>query len=601
LTVAPHKRDFGTLRTEQIAYAGLAELEAAPSEPETAKTLAYLILQIFRDYADRARKIPWLAKRAFETRDWPASLDLSRERIAIYALAIAKTAPILQLVIRAHDRSSSFWRMVEEHYGGLIQGRYDADLALAFLASIRRAAYRHAWTPVAYHVDYRTPAESSSGFLKTVEAPGVMTETLARTIFAAPGLEAAFRDAESDAAAITSRINDELGLDEARSLVAIEVVEAGFYRNRGAYIVGALMLGEERNPFALALLHGADGVYVDAVILRETTLRHVFSSTLANFHVTVTAYHELADYLFALMPTRPQGMHYSTIGYNHVGKLAVMEQIMRHREEPAERLSHAPGPRGSVAIGMTSPARQYVMKVIRDEPTESYKWERFDGVDAVLGKYRQVHELNRSGSMLDNIIYSNIAIPRAMFEDELLDDLLKEAPNSISLDRDAVFFSHLIVQRKLIPVPLYLAECTPEAAEMVVIRLGQCIRNNAATNVFNRDLDGRNYGVSTLRFVYLFDYDAIESLTGVKVRTNVDREAGEEDIPDWFFEEGTVFLPEELELHLRLPDRKLARLFHEAHGELLTADYWWRMQRRLEDGSVPRVRTYPRSCELRRT
>jgi isocitrate dehydrogenase kinase/phosphatase len=203
--------------------------------------------------------------------------------------------------------------------------------------------------------------------------------------------------------------------------------------------------------------------------------------------------------------------------------------------------------------------------------------------------------------MLDNIIYSNIAIPRAMFEDELLDDLLKEAPNSISLDRDAVFFSHLIVQRKLIPVPLYLAECTPEAAEMVVIRLGQCIRNNAATNVFNRDLDGRNYGVSTLRFVYLFDYDAIESLTGVKVRTNVDREAGEEDIPDWFFEEGTVFLPEELELHLRLPDRKLARLFHEAHGELLTADYWWRLQRRLEDGSVPRVRTYPRSCELRRT
>ena len=134
---------------------------------------------------------------------------------------------------------------------------------------------------------------------------------------------------------------------------------------------------------------------------------------------------------------------------------------------------------------------------------------------------------------------------------------------------------------------------------MVVIRLGQCIRNNAATNVFNKDLDGRNYGVSTLRFVYLFDYDAVEQLTDVKVRTNLGREDGEEDIPAWFFEDGIIFLPEEMEAHLRLPDRDLVRLFREAHGELLTVAYWTRMQRWLREGRVPRVRTYPRATQLR--
>ena len=91
----------------------------------------------------------------------------------------------------------------------------------------------------------------------------------------------------------------------------------------------------------------------------------------------------------------------------------------------------------------------------------------------------------------------------------------------------------------------------------------------------------------------------METLTEIKVRTNLDRVDGEEDVPDWFFEEGPIFLPEELEAHLRLPDRDLRRLFREAHGELLTVDYWTRMQRLSNEGKVPRVRTYPRSTPLR--
>ena len=238
------------------------------------------------------------------------------------------------------------------------------------------------------------------------------------------------------------------------------------------------------------------------------------------------------------------------------------------------------------------------MKIIRNKPTAQYKWGEFHGKETVLAKYRGVHAQNRSGSMLDNIIYSNLWLPRKMFQTALLNEILQHAGGSVSLSGDEVFFNHLIVQRKLVPVPLYLRTCTREEVEMVVIRLGQCIRNNAATNVFNRDLDGRNYGVSSLRFVYLFDYDAVEVLTNVKVRTNTDLEDGEEGIPEWYFEDGIVFLPEELETHLRLPDKQLRRLFRDAHGELLSVDYWTRMQRLLDEGYVPRVRTYPRSTQL---
>ncbi|MEM6943552.1 MAG: isocitrate dehydrogenase kinase/phosphatase AceK regulatory subunit [Pseudomonadota bacterium] len=589
-----------SLNTADIAAAGLADVESAVNDREKAHALARLTLDMFEDYFALSRRIPWLAKRAFEARDWQRALGLSQDRIKIFSESIERGAPVLEMALRAHERIGGFWNTVEERFRGLLGQRYEAELALAYLATIRRRVYEDSWTPVDYH-RIRQPVPGRPGFLKRIEVGGPLTPAIVDTILNLPGLDVTWRDRAGDTALAAARVNEVLGADTT-PIAWIDMVEAGFYRNRGAYLVGEIGQqgagGTVTHPFSLALLHAEDGVYLDAVLTRETTLRHVFSSTLANFHVTLTAYHEVVDFLHRLMPARPHGLHYSTIGYNHVGKLAVMEQITDALEKHGAPLDFAPGPRGSVAIGFTADGLDYVAKVIRDTPTASYKWERFDGVPSVLAKYGAVHEINRSGSMLDNIIYSNLSLPREMFGDALLEELLSAAESSVTLHRGDVFFRHLIAQRKLVPVPLYLDGCTDEDAVAVVIRLGQCIRNNAASNVFNRDLDGRNYGVSALRFVHLFDYDAVERLTEVKVRTNLDREAGEEDIPDWFFEEGPVFLPEELEAHLRLPNRPLRRLFREAHGELLTEEYWTRMQHLLREGGVPRVRTYPRSTQL---
>src|SRR5438045_9610618 len=102
-----------------------------------------------------------------------------------------------------------------------------------------------------------------------------------------------------------------------------------------------------------------------------------------------------------------------------------------------------------------------------------------------------------------------------------------------------------------------------------MINLGFCIRNNAAANVFNKDFDIRNYGVSRYLKVYLYDYDAVETLTDVKVRTNRDRCDGEEDVPSWFFEPGVTFLPEEIEAGLRGRNRQLRRVVRAADEDLL--------------------------------
>ena len=62
--------------------------------------------------------------------------------------------------------------------------------------------------------------------------------------------------------------------------------------------------------------------------------------------------------------------------------------------------------------------------------------------------------------------------------------MLEAARGTVRAHGREVFFEHLIVQYKMTPLPLYLETCMRREAEMVTIRLGQCIRNNAATDVF---------------------------------------------------------------------------------------------------------------------
>ncbi|MEM8627410.1 MAG: isocitrate dehydrogenase kinase/phosphatase AceK regulatory subunit [Pseudomonadota bacterium] len=589
---------LAALHTQKIFAAHVPDLTQSIGSARFPGAVATLILAVFDDYYARDLAIPHDAKQAFEARNWRASLALSHERLAIYSASQEVLITALRGLGVPALLAPSLWANVVQAYRVAIEGRYERDLALAYFASLRRGMVPSMWEASA-RIEAKRAPNAQPDFLRTWPVDGQLTEAHVQAFLELPGFNTPFANPERDARDVAERVNQELEIGPGRAITHMDGVAAGFYRNRGAYIIGALSVAGRRQVFALAVLHRDGGPQVDAVILRPTTLSHVFSSTLANFHVPVDAYHDLVDYLHALMPGRPRGQHYSTIGYNHVGKIAVMRHAFERMAVGAERLDHAPGPRGSVAMAFTAPQVPYVFKVIRDAPTDQYKWERYDGRAAVLAKYRRVHELNRSGSMLDNIIYNNVPLPRRWFDPQLLEDLVASAGETVSVRDDDVVCRHLIGQRKLTPVPLFLETCSARDAQFVVVRLGQCIRNNAAINVFNRDLDGRNYGVSSLKFVYLFDYDAVDALTDVKVRTNEGREPGEEDVPDWFFETGTIFLPEELEAHLKLPTRDLRRLFREAHGELLTMAYWERMQGYQREGRVPRIRTYPRATQLR--
>ncbi|NCF27157.1 MAG: bifunctional isocitrate dehydrogenase kinase/phosphatase [Gammaproteobacteria bacterium] len=574
----------------------------AKSRSDKVALTADWILQEFAAYYSESRHIPELAKQAFEERDHATSLALSKRRLALYSFGISELGLRLRETFPQAVKDAELWNEVEEGFLRIIHGRYEADLAFAFINSVKRKIHQGEWEPVEYsfrRADDAIADYSGEIYRRYPGAAAASRETIL-DILDIPGFSTPYRNRSRDAALVAQRLSEELAQRSAPAINRLEMINAGFYRNRGGYIVGRVVMEDKSvTPFIIALLNDQDGIYVDAVLSSEADAHNIFSSTLANFHVTNNHYHELSEFLQSIMPKRPLGLHYSTIGFNHVGKVAVMNELRDELISSNDVLDTAVGFRGTVAIGFSAPNSAYNLKVIRDKPTANYKWGTFDGIESVMGKYGQVHEINRTGSMLDNIIYYNLKLDRSWFAPALLDELLVEASETVSLRGDAVILKYLIVQRRMTPLPVFLETATQSEAETAIINLGDCIKNNAAANIFNKDLDARNYGVSRFIKIYLFDYDALEPFTDVKIRSNEDRIDGEEEPPDWYFEDGVIFLPEEIEAGLMIPNRQLRRLFRDVHGDLLTTDYWQNIQDDLRAGKVPSVRIYPKNKELR--
>ncbi len=554
--------------------------------------------QFYRDFLE----VPHRARTAFEQQNHATSIWLSRHRLSLYSSRIHRLGAYLQAVQPNISNDVEFLNDLESRYWKMVEDRYEADVAYAFMHSIRRMVYRDEWKPVEYtfwesaHSAQKFPVE----LLLRFDVDGEIESALIEDMLQLPGFTVSYADPSGDARLISARIQ-RFAQRRNTTISEIEMIDAGFYRNRGAYLVGRVRFADGGwTPLIIALLNDDNGIYCDAVILDEHLAHNLFSSTLANFHVNTVYYHELSAYLHSLLPYRALGLHYSTIGYNHVGKVAVIRELKQELTESGGLLDTAIGEPGTVAIGFAGPQSAYNLKVIRNYPTSGYKWGKFDGIDSVKEKYSRVHEINRTGSMLDNIIYFNIALETDLFSPALLEDLLSEASDTVSLQGDSVVFKYLIAQPRMTPLPVFLANAGEREVRVVIDGLGDCIKNNAAANIFNKDLDARNYGVSHFLKVYLFDYDALEVFIDVKIRSNADRIEGEEDIPDWYFENGVIFLPEEIEAGLCIRDREQRQLFRELHGDLLTPAYWENLQQELSQNLVPSIKVYPDTCRLRR-
>jgi hypothetical protein len=90
-----------------------------------------------------------------------------------------------------------------------------------------------------------------------------------------------------------------------------------------------------------------------------------------------------------------------------------------------------------------------------------------------------------------------------------------------------VIISHLYIERRLVPLNLFLMECLAEAdtkperraaMERAILEYGNAIKDLVATNIFPGDMLWKNFGVTRGGKVVFYDYDEIEYLTDCNFR-----------------------------------------------------------------------------------
>ena len=237
----------------------------------------------------------------------------------------------------------------------------------------------------------------------------------------------------------------------------------------------------------------------------------------------------------------------------------------------------------------TLPSYPYVFKVIRDDIAASKDTDRA----RVKAKYWLVKHHDRVGRMTDTLEYSDVAFPRDRFSDELIAELATVAPSEIEFDGDHIVVRHLYIERRVIPLNLYLETVDDEARARVMREYGDALRELAAVNIFAGDLLFKNFGVTRFGRVVFYDYDEIDYLVDCNFRTippppsDWDEMSG--DI--WYPVGNNDVFPEEFETFL-LTDPKTRECFRAFHADLLDPRWWQAMQNEIRSGHLVEVLSY---------
>ena len=377
----------------------------------------------------------------------------------------------------------------------------------------------------------------------------------------------------------------------------LRVLTSAFYRNKGAYVLGTIENGHEVLPFVVPVLHDEGGeLNLDTVVLDPEQINVLFSLSRAYFMVDMQVPSGYVYFLRRMIPARARAELYTMLGLGGQGKTLFYRDLRQHLHHSEDAFVEAPGIPGQVMYVFTLPSYPYVFKVIKDVFGPGKDTDRA----TVRSKFAMVKHVDRVGRMADALEFTDLALPRDRFSEEALDQLARLAPSMVAEEGDSLVVRHCYVERRMIPLNIYLDRATPEEIEPVVREYGNAIRDLAIANIFPGDMLWRNFGVTRDGRVVFYDYDELEYLTDVNFRRippapNPEAELSGEP---WYGVVRNDVFPEELGTFL-LGDPRVREPFLRHHAELLEPEFWWDCQRRVEAGELVDFFPYPESLRFR--
>ena len=563
-----------------------------------AFAIAKAMLEGFDRHYRLFRQASTEAQARFEAADWHGQQRAQVLRIEYYDTRVAEAAERLQNEFEAAALPMDVWQQVKLHYIGLLIDHYQPELAETFFNSVTTKILHRSY----FHNDFIfvRPAVSTEyiennepAALPTYRAYYPTRGTLRATWLRIVNnfqLQREFEDLERDVASVMAAVDEQLGDTPLRTNFQIQVLSSLFFRNKGAYLVGKIINGFHETPFALPILHGtAGGLVIDAALFGEDDLLLVFSFARAYFMVVMEVPSAYVQFLGSLMPRKPRSEIYSALGLQKQGKNIFYRDFLMHTRHSSDKFRIAPGIKGMVMLVFDLPSFPYVFKVIKD----FYPAQKETTREKIKSKYLLVKQHDRVGRMADTLEYSNVAFPRERFDDELVAELAHFCASLVEEDGDTLVIRHLYIERRMIPLNIYLQEATREQIEKAVIEYGNAIKDLVRANIFPGDMLWKNFGVTRHGKVVFYDYDEIEYLTDCTFRKVPQARNEEEEMSGevWYRVGPKDVFPETFGPFL-LGNPGVRHVFMKHHADLLEASFWQGHKERILAGYVHDVFPY---------
>ncbi len=537
----------------------------------------------------------------------------------------------LEREFKAGELPMDVWQQIKLHYIGLLVNHHQPELAETFFNSVttkilHRSYFQNDFIFVRPAVSTEYIENDEPAAKPTYRSYYPQRGTLQDSLVAMVrdfDLRLEFEDLERDVAHVVEELATRIGEVKLRANFQIQVLSSLFFRNKGAYIVGKLINGFNELPFALPLLHSqppdgapqaaTEGIFgqstpgklvIDAMLVGEDDLLILFSFARAYFMVDIGIPSAYVQFLRSMMPRMPRAEIYNALGLAKQGKTLFYRDFLYHLRHSTDRFRIAPGIKGMVMLVFDLPSFPYVFKVIKD----FYPPPKDTTREQIKGKYLLVKQHDRVGRMADTQEYSEVAFPRARFDDSLIAEIEKFAPSQLEIsDRDGdgqqeVIIKHVYIERRMIPLNIYLQEAFDAGVdepfargqiERAVVEYGNAIKDMVAANIFPGDMLFKNFGITRHGKVVFYDYDEIEYITDCNFRKVPQPRNEEEEMSGevWYSVGPHDVFPETFAPFL-LGNSAVREVFMKHHADLLDAAFWQSHKERIAAGHVYDVFPY---------
>jgi isocitrate dehydrogenase kinase/phosphatase len=538
------------------------------------------------------------AKQCFESGNYHGIRRLARERIAFYDQRVREAYDQMKGEFGENSLSSGFWQEVKRAFTLLIIDHRQPELAETFFNSVttkllNREYFRNDILFVRPQVSteyldsdppsYRIYYPKQRGLKQTLLDIAVDT-----------GLACPWDDISRDLRYVRRAVCERLERPwHSQSDLQLHVLRSLFFRNKGAYLIGRIVNDGDPIPFAAVILRNAEGrLYIDTVLFEPQQISVLFSFARSYFMVDMEVPSAYVQFLRTLMPNKAKSELYTMLGLHKQGKTLFYRDFLLHLKHSHDRFKIADGIKGLVMLVFTLPSFPYVFKLIKDKRNKDVTREHIES------KYQLVKVHDRAGRMADTWEYSNVDFPRARFEASLLEEIREFAPSMITETDGRVVLKHLYIERRMVPLNLFLEHATESEVDHAVKEYGDSIKQLVAANIFPGDMLYKNFGMTRQHRVVFYDYDEIQYLTECNFRRIPPPRTPEDEMASepWYNIGPNDVFPEEFETFL-LGQPRLRQAFMRYHADLLTPEYWAAQQERITQGILDDV--YPYSDDVR--